>query len=101
MSRAKGSKKTGGKPKGYTDENVKSVREKLNLFVTAEWDEIVDAFGQLKREDPAKYLSLITSWFEFCMPKLARTETDITSKGESLQLPKIEFVKSDEYKDKW
>jgi hypothetical protein len=92
-------RKTGGRNKGVENKVTKEIKESFKLIVENQVEKVDAAFDSLFLTNPEKAVSLLIQLSEYILPKLARTDTDITSKGEQVQLPTIQFVRTND-KDK-
>lgn len=88
----KGKVKTGGKKKGYVDQEVKDIRNAFKMLIENNLDNLTDWIQQVAKDNPAKAFEMITSLAEYHIPKLARME--LTGKdGESIkQITTVEIV---------
>ena len=83
-----------GRPKGKPNKTTSEIREAYQLFVENNIPNFEEWLTRVAKANPAKALELVTSLSEYFLPKLARTETDITTKGESVNRPIINFIKN-------
>ena len=92
--RPKGYKKTGGKPKGYTDQSVKDLRLFIKSFCEKNASLMQELLEKTAVRNPAAALSLLMEAFEFSLPKLSRTEltggTEENDKPIELIIRKVE-----------
>lgn len=91
----KGHKLAKGRGKGTPNKSTKEIREAYQTFVENNIPNFEKWIERVAKDNPAKALELVTSLSEYFLPKLQRTETDITSKGESIVKPVIKFKDSD------
>ena len=87
-----------GRPKGTPNKVTKDIREAYKEFVENNVDKFQSWIDKVAETNPAKALELTASLSEYFLPKLSRTEADITTKGESLNKPIIEFTKENKNK---
>lgn len=87
----KGLPKTGGRQKGSTNKTTAEIRGAYQAFVENNIPNFEKWIERVAQDNPAKALELVTSLSEYFLPKLQRTETDITTKGESVNRPIIDF----------
>ena len=80
-----------GRPKGSPNKTTKEIRDAFQCFVEDNTDKFQGWIDEVAKKNPAKALELIGSLSEYVLPKLTRTETDITTKGEALTKPIIDF----------
>ena len=79
----------GGKVKAQKTREGESIGEYL---LTHGAEQCVGAMQELYLEDKKAYLSSFKDILEYFKPKLARTESDITSGGEKLQINPIAYA---------
>lgn len=95
MAFAKGHEKKGGRVKGAENKTTKDIKEAFKNLIEMNLDNMTLWLKRVAADDPHKALKIMTDLSEYIIPKLARTETDLTSKGEQISLPTIEFKKSE------
>ncbi len=74
--RPKGLPKTGGKPKGYSDEATKGARELFKQIIEGEFHYIQESMAAARKKDPIKYLDVLSRFTSFVLPK--QVEATIT-----------------------
>lgn len=84
-----------GRPKGSPNKTTQEVRDAYQLFAENNMVKFQEWIDKVASKNPAKALEIVLAMSEYFLPKLQRTETDITSKGESVNIPTINFTKSD------
>ena len=88
-----------GKPKGAVSEKTKIWNEIGEWFANEGIEQYKDNLLDMLTSDvpaiKAEGMKRFEALLEYFKPKLQRTETDITSKGESVNVPTINFTKSD------
>lgn len=92
----KGHKHGKGRGKGTPNKTTKEIREAYQVFVENNIPNFEKWINEVAKNNPAKALELVTSLSEYFIPKLQRTETDITSKGNEINIPTIKFKDSKE-----
>jgi len=91
----KGHKKGKGRPKGSPNKTTQEVRDAYQLFAEDNIDKFQVWIDKVAKDNPAKAMELVLSLSEYFIPKLQRTETDITSKGESVNVPIFKWAEMD------
>jgi hypothetical protein len=81
MAFKKGHPKTGGKPKGYTSEDVKASQEVFRAAIEEQFPKMIEAFEKAREQSPIKYLELIAKFAQYVMPRMV----DVTTKGEEVK----------------
>ena len=99
MAAQKGHKKAGGREKGTENKATKDIKAAYKQLIEDNLENLTKWLEQIAMDDPAKAVNIMFALSEYVIPKLARTETDVTSKGEQVQLPTIQFVRTND-KDK-
>jgi hypothetical protein len=74
----KGNKEGNGRPKGSENKLIKEAREIFIETLEGQVPNIEDAFKQVLKESPSKYLELFAKYAQYFVPK--KTESEI--KGE-------------------
>lgn len=93
-----GNKLGKGRPKGSPNKTTKQVRDAYQLFAENNMDKFQAWIDRVAEKNPAKALEIVLAMSEYFLPKLQRTETDITSDGKAITTPTINFTKSNEPK---
>lgn len=84
-----------GRPKGSKSRRTEQWEKFSEWFMCDGMDRLQEEMSKLKGKE---FIREVKDLMEFFQPKLQRTETDITTKGESVNKPIIEFSQED--KDK-
>jgi hypothetical protein len=74
----KGNKEGNGRPKGVENKLMKEAREIFIETLEGQVPNIEDAFKQVLKESPSKYLELFAKYAQYFVPK--KTESEV--KGE-------------------
>ena len=90
----KGQAKKGGRAKGTPNKSTSEIREAYQVFVENNIPNFEKWIERVAEKNPAKALELVTSLSEYFIPKLQRTETDLTSNGKEINIPTINFEQS-------
>jgi hypothetical protein len=64
-----------GKPKGAQAKTTKETKEALALIVQGEIDQITESLHKIRKEDPAKYLDLLSKLLPYVVPR--QSELDL------------------------
>ena len=67
-----------GRPKGSPNAITKESRKLFNQILAGEIDNIKEAFDQVREQSPAKYLTILSKYLPFFIPKM----TELELKGE-------------------
>ena len=78
----KGHKKYGGKKKGSQHKVTKEAREVFGKMMEGELTNVKKALAKVYEEDEARYLSILSRYFPYFLPK--QTEVDISIDTEEL-----------------
>jgi hypothetical protein len=79
--------KAGGRPKGVPNKDTKDVRERFQMLVEGNLEQLQDDFEQLK---PAERVKFTLEMAKFCLPTLK--SIDYVGEIKVIERPKIEFV---------
>lgn len=82
MAAPKGNSYSPGRPKGSKNQITQDTREAYKMFVQGNLGRLNEWMDEL--DSPEKKLDFMLKFSEYFIPKLARTDIDISSKGESL-----------------
>lgn len=85
MPRPKGLAKTGGRKKDTPNKATKETRELFVQLVEERHDDIGVWLDKVAAKDPGKAVDLILRIAEYFIPKLARSEVDLSNSDGSLQ----------------
>lgn len=88
----KGLPKSGGMKKGYKTEPVKKAQELFVQTLEGQVPYINDAFEELRKESPSKYLEIFAKYAQYFVPR----KTDITSDGQKVSVPIIQIMPKEE-----
>ena len=82
----KGDKKppSSGKKKGTENKATKDIKEAYRMLIEKNLDNMTLWLSRIARNDPAKAIYILADLSEYVIPKLARTDVDLTSKGAKL-----------------
>jgi hypothetical protein len=67
-----------GRKKGTVNKVTRSTRELFSAFVDHNAEKAQALFDRVARKNPARALQLLSSFAEFSLPRLQRTEMDAT-----------------------
>lgn len=73
-----------GRPKGSVNKVTEQMRHAFALLVEGNLDNLSKWLELIAKEDPARAMGIIIEISERFVPKLARTELDVTSGGEKI-----------------
>ena len=76
-----------GRPKGSPNKTTQEVRDAYQMFAENNLDKFQDWINLVAKDNPAKAMELVLSLSEYFIPKLQRTETDITTNGKEINIP--------------
>jgi len=86
MAKPKGAPKIGGRTKDTPNKLTQTARQLFTSTLEGQVPNLLQAFEEVRQDDPAKYLELFAKYAQYFMPK----QVDVTTKGESVkQLLKI------------
>jgi hypothetical protein len=74
----KGHEKIGGKSKGTQNKVTQDLKITIKNFVENNFEDVQKLYDDIKKDDPAKAIYFLKELVEFVVPKLARTQTDIS-----------------------
>lgn len=78
----KGKPKTGGKEKGTPNKKTMVLETFCQDIIEGGIDRFNKAMNELAEDKPEKYIDAYLSLLEYVKPKLARHDTNVTTKGE-------------------
>jgi hypothetical protein len=81
--------KTGGRTKGTPNVVTQELRERFKEFADGNFDKVQQWLDRTAEDDPAEALKIYLSLTERIIGKVASTNIDLTSKGESIVKPTI------------
>ena len=70
-----------GRPKGASNKATTEIREKLQEAISGEMKDIKKTLSNIKKENPAQYLTLLEKFMGYIIPK----KKDITSDDKPIQ----------------
>ena len=76
-----GHKKVGGKQKGSVNVITQTARELFKETLELQVPNLLQAFEEVRAEDPAKFLELFAKYAQYFVPK----QLDITTQGEQIK----------------
>jgi hypothetical protein len=76
-----------GRPKGSPNKTTQEVRDAYQLFAENNMDKFQDWIDKVASKNPAKALEIVLAMSEYFLPKLQRTETDVTTNGKDINIP--------------
>lgn len=82
MAFEKGKNKTGGRKKGVENTDKRKIREAINTLLDN--TDIEDLYNSQKT--PREKASLLLGLLEFSIPKLQRSDVDVTTDGEKINI---------------
>ena len=97
MAFEKGNNYGKGRPKGSTNTKTDQWNKFAEWFMSDGMDRLQEEMSKLEGKD---FVREVKDLMEYFQPKLQRTETDITSKGNEIQIPTINFEQPKENNDK-
>lgn len=65
---------TAGRPRGLQNVKTLELKTAFNRLLERNQDNMIKWLDQVAEKDPAKALSLMADFAEYCIPKLARSE---------------------------
>ena len=77
----KGHKKATGRPKGTPNKATAEIRAKLQEAISGEMKDIKKTLADIKKENPAQYLTLLEKFMGYIVPK----KKDITSDDKAIR----------------
>lgn len=97
----KGNKMGKGRPKGSTNRSTEMMKVNVARAVNLGLDYIKEDYERLRKEDPAKALTILTKLMDFALPKLKSVDMEVKAEvNAKLEKLKIEVVSRDGVKDK-
>lgn len=81
MKFEKGHKKLGGKQKGTVNKVTESARELFKQTLEAQVPSLLQAFEDVRKDDPAKFLEIYAKYAQYFVPK----QVDVTTQGEQVK----------------
>ena len=79
----KGHKMATGRPKGVPNKATTEIRDKLRDAISGEMKDIKKTLTDIKKDNPAQYLTLLEKFMGYIIPK----KKDITSDDSPIQIP--------------
>lgn len=67
-----------GRPEGVQNKVNKELKLTIKNFVENNFEDVQKLYDNLKQDDPAKAMYFLKDLVEFVVPKLARTQTEVT-----------------------
>ena len=77
-----------GKPKGTQDRTTREAKELFVKIIHGEIDHIKGALDDVRQENPAKYLDIMSKLYTYVMPRMV----DVTSDGDPITRVKVEYI---------
>jgi hypothetical protein len=77
-----GHKKVGGKKKGTPNKDTKAIKEAFQMLIENNLDNLTKWLNTVAKDDPNKAINHIINLSEYILPKLARTQTELSSKDD-------------------
>jgi len=81
----KGHKKIGGKKAGAQNKVTRDIKEAYRLLIENNLDNLTGWVKQIAKNNPEKAIYILADLSEFVIPKLSRSEAEVTNKIEMLQ----------------
>jgi hypothetical protein len=78
--------------KGIPNKTTIEIRQAFQMLISNELPNLSKWLNEVATKNPEKALDIIVKFSDFVIPKLSRTETDITSKGKEINIAPIEWV---------
>jgi hypothetical protein len=66
-----------GRPKGAENKETKALREAIAAITNGSVEDLNSAFGEIRENNPAKFIELYLRLLEYTMPKLRSIDTNI------------------------
>jgi len=88
MPKTSGSFKKGTKvhrPKGVPNKATRDIKEAYRLLIENNLDNLTKWVEQIAKKNPEKAIYILADLSEFVLPKLSRTEAEVTNKVEILK----------------
>ncbi len=77
--------KLSGSRKGSENKATKDIKEAYKQLIEKNLNNLTKWLKDIAAKDPAKAIYILSDLSEYVLPKLARSDIDITSKGDSLK----------------
>ena len=78
MAFKKGHERIGGKKKGIPNKVTTDIKEAYRLLIESNLQNMTSWLETIAEENPAKAIQIISELSEYVIPKLARTQTEIS-----------------------
>lgn len=79
--------------KGVPNKDVSKVRDALYKLLQDNSDNLEDWLSRVAKDDPKEAIKIFSSLTEYALPKLTRSDVDLTSSGEKINIPISEWAK--------
>lgn len=90
----------GGRPKGVKNKTTRDIKEAYKHLIENNLENITDWLKRVALKDPDKAIKLLIDLSEYVIPKQQRTTVDLEAEGEKINIPLIQWVKTENDKDK-
>jgi len=77
-----------GRPKGIPNKSTKEAREMFVKIMNGQIDHIAEAMEAVRKENPVKYLDVLSKLFQYSMPK----QIDLTTGDEPINEVKVTYI---------
>jgi hypothetical protein len=80
-----------GRPKGAENKETKMLREAIAAITNGSVEDLNSAFGEIRENNPAKFIELYLRLLEYTMPKLRSIDTNIELGDNTIQKITVEI----------
>jgi len=82
-----GNKLGKGRPKGSPNKTTQEMRDAIQYIAKNNIEKFQVWIDKIAETNPIKAMELNIAMYEYFIPKLQRTETDITTNGKEINIP--------------
>lgn len=83
------SKPKRGRPKGSQNKTTKTLKDRINLFIDRNFDDLQEDFDLL---EPRERFKFMLDLFPFVSARMASVQADVTSNGEPIEPKQLVWI---------
>jgi len=81
-----------GRPKGVPNRTTEAIKEAYTLLLHGNLENLTEWIDRVAEKNPKEAFYMLTQLNEYVIPKLARTESEVTHKGLNPILDRIDAL---------